>query len=204
MRAMRSVTRNSARRSLWLRLERTSREASSGVAPSATISSYRSSRWIESSSMISCSREGGRFSPTNCLLISCFQSGMLHPRDSADPADKFLPAVALLGQSLLTLRGQTVVTPPSLIGFFDPTSLNPAAILEPVEQRIQRSDVEPQLAPRAAFDELPDIVTMARLVLEKRENQQLSAAFLPFLLQGHTHMCDSYIPVRMWGTGYFT
>jgi hypothetical protein len=50
--------------------------------------------------------------------------------------DKTTPALALLRQRFLTLRCQTVVTPPSLIGFFDPAPLNQSAILEPVEQRI--------------------------------------------------------------------
>ena|SRR5438876_1183782 len=45
--------------------------------------------------MISASRAGGKFSPTNCFLISCFQSGILHPRDSADCADKYPPALTL-------------------------------------------------------------------------------------------------------------
>jgi hypothetical protein len=61
---------------------------------------------------------------------------MFNPRDLADRSDKLPPALALLRQSFLTLRCQTVVTPSSLIGLFDPAPLNQSAILEPVEQRI--------------------------------------------------------------------
>ncbi len=92
--------------------------------------------------MISASRAGGKFSPTNCFLISCFQSGILHPRDSADCADKYPPALTLERESFLTLDCQKVVTPPSLIGFFNPASLDQASMFETVEQRIQRGNME--------------------------------------------------------------
>jgi hypothetical protein len=58
--------------------------------------------------------------------------------DAADCADKYPPALALPSESFLTLRCQTVVTPPSLIGLFDPAPVNQAAILEPVKQRWRR------------------------------------------------------------------
>jgi len=87
--------------------------------------------------MISASRAGGKFGPTNCFLISCFQSGILHPRDSADSA-----TLTLERESFLTLGCETVVTPPSLIGFFNPASLDQASMFETVEQRIQRGNME--------------------------------------------------------------
>jgi hypothetical protein len=61
---------------------------------------------------------------------------MFNPRDLADRSNKLPPALALLRQNFLTWRCQTVVTPPSLIGLFDPTPLDQTAILEAVEQRI--------------------------------------------------------------------
>jgi len=91
--------------------------------------------------------------------------------DAADCADKFPPALALPSERFLTWRCQTVVTPPSLIGLFNPTPVNQAAIFEPVKQRIQRGDVEAQHAAREAFDELSDVVAVARLILEQGEYQ---------------------------------
>jgi len=43
-------------------------------------------------------------------------------------------------------RPEWILVVPSLIGRFDPASVNQAAIFEPVKQRIQRGDVEAQHA----------------------------------------------------------
>jgi len=121
---------------------------------------------------------------------------MFNPRDSADSADKFPPALALLRKSFLTLRRQTVVTPPSLIGLFDPATMNQAALFEAVEQGIQRSDVEAQAAPGTGFDELPDVVTVARLVLEQRE--RISNSALPFF-----HSWSMVMPIYVTPTYHY-
>src|SRR4029077_12068638 len=121
--------------------------------------------------MISASRAGGRFNPVNCFLTWSFHSGMFHSCDAAHRVDKLPPTLALLNESFLTLRCQAVVTPPLLIRFFDPTAKDQASIFEPVEQRIERGNMEAQDAARALFDELSDVVTVARLILEQRENQ---------------------------------
>src|SRR2546430_12932420 len=89
--------------------------------------------------MISSSRAGGRFNSVTCFLTSSFHSRMFLSCDAADCVDKFPPALALPSESFLSLRCQTVVTPPSLIGLFDPASVNQAAVFEPVKQRDRKS-----------------------------------------------------------------
>ncbi len=44
-------------------------------------------------------------------------------------------------------------------------------MFETVEQRIQRGNMEAQGTAGAVFDELADVVTVARLVLEQGENE---------------------------------
>src|ERR1700704_921054 len=97
--------------------------------------------------MISASRSARRFAPAKRLAISCFHSSMFYSRDSADCSGKLLPFPALQSQNSLSFGGQAVVAPPSLVWFFDPTPENPAALLEPVQQGIQRSDVKMKRAP---------------------------------------------------------
>jgi len=104
----------------------------------------------------------------------------LDTRDAAHRAGEHLPAVALLGQHLPALRGQAVQPPPALAGFLRPPPFDPLALLEPVEQGLERGDVEPQRPVRSRLDQLADVVPMPGPVLDQGEDEQLGAAFLEF------------------------
>src|SRR3982074_553633 len=141
--------------------------------------------------MISASRSGRRSDPAKRFLISSFHSGMFHSRNAANRSDERFPLLALLRQNPIPLSGETVVAPAPLIGFFNPPPLNPASLFEPVQQRVERGDVEMEFATGADLDEPANIVAVARLRLQKRKDQQLGAALFP-LFNGW-HMCDSHM-----------
>jgi hypothetical protein len=65
-----------------------------------------------------------------------------------------------------------------LAGLFNPASGDPPAILELVEQGIQRRNVKGQQPARFATDLARDVVAVQLAVFERREDEQLGAAFL--------------------------
>src|SRR5689334_22860456 len=102
--------------------------------------------------MISASRVGWSRKRDKRFLISVFQSGMFDTRDAVDRLDELPPAVALGGQHLFPFGRQAVVTAAALAGVLHPAALNPAALLQAVEQGVERGDVETQTAARALLD----------------------------------------------------
>jgi len=84
------------------------------------------------------------------FLISCFHSRMFHSRDASYCSDKGLPFFALYRQNTSPFGSQAIVAAPPLIGFFDPTPLNPASFFQAVQQRIERRNVEMKHAAGAA------------------------------------------------------
>src|SRR6478752_4226097 len=133
--------------------------------------------------MISCSRTGERLVPSSRFLISALKSGMLDSCDQADGLHEFPPAIALGGEDLFSRRGEAVVTTAPLAGLLDPATANPTALFKPVEEGIQRSDVEPQQAARTHLDQLADVISMTRLVSDKRQDQEFRAPFLQFAIE---------------------
>src|SRR3712207_5459433 len=97
---------------------------------------------------------------------------MFDSRDASDGLDELKPRVALRRQNLLALGRQAVVAASALARLLDPATLNPAALLKPVEQRVERRDVEAQQPARALLDEAPDLVAVARAVFDEREDEQ--------------------------------
>src|SRR5262249_62043945 len=79
------------------------------------------------------------------------------------PLDDRAPGAALRRKPGGARRRQPVVAAPALAGFFDPAALDPAALFEAVEQRIQRSDTELEGAARPRPDQLAQVGTGARL-----------------------------------------
>src|SRR6185295_3679276 len=105
------------------------------------------------------------------------------------------PARTLRVQRLAATRRELVVAAAALPRLLHPATGNQPAVLETVEHRIQRSDVERHGALGTRLDAPSDLVTVARTLLELRENEQLRRA----LLQGRVfdrcvfHMCEIYI-----------
>src|SRR5829696_51397 len=101
-----------------------------------------SSRCWASSSTISASRAGVSLRPDNRLLTSSFQSGMFDSGNTINGFDKLLPTVTLRRQNLLAFGSETVIATSSLSCFLYPATLNPTSLLESIEQRVKRGDVE--------------------------------------------------------------
>src|SRR5262245_46473045 len=108
---------------------------------------------------------------------------MFHSRDAANGQDEFAPRVALRRQDVGADRRQPVIAAPPLPGFLDPATEDPAALLEAIEQGIERGDAEFQDAARSRLDELAEVVAMTRLIFEQRENQELGAALLELAVE---------------------
>src|SRR6185503_13432904 len=143
-----------------------SRIASSWLAPPARKAAYSSSRCWRIS-----------------WLICRGHSGMFHPGDAADRPGELAPGAALRGQHLRAGRGQAVIAAPALAGLLDPAALDPAALLEAVEQRIEGGDAELQHAARSRFDQLAQVVAVSRLILDQRKNQELGAPLLELAIE---------------------
>src|SRR5437870_13552234 len=108
---------------------------------------------------------------------------MLESGDAIDSADELAPAVALLGEDGGASRRELVVAAAALARLLDPAPLNPAALLEAVEQRIQRRDAEAEHAARARLDQLAQLVAVARLRFDERQDEQLGAALLQLAVE---------------------
>src|SRR5438552_5014011 len=161
----------------------TARSASSSETPRLSACSYSSSRCCINSSAISSSRAGERPRLARRALISLRKSGILDSGDSTDCFHELEPPVALAGQHLFAGRGQAIITPPPLPGLFHPASANPSPFFEPIEQGIKRSDIKSERTPRAQLDQLTNIVSMPRPILDQRKNEQLRTAHLHFATQ---------------------
>src|SRR5262245_7081264 len=152
--------------------------ACSGVAPRASASATTSSRCCVSSCTISASRAGASLRGLSRRAISCCRSGMTKPRDTVDGADEGDPALALGVEHAGACGGEPVVAAPPLAGFPRPVAGDPRATLQPVEQGVKGGDMQAHHPARSVFDELAQLVAMARLVLEEGEDEKLRAALL--------------------------
>src|SRR5690349_14576154 len=111
-----------------------------------------------------------------------------NPRDAIQRREKVLPDVALAGERLAPAPRELVIAAPALAGALDPAPFDQAAVLEAVQRRIERCDVEGDRPARAGGDQLSDLVAVALPLFQQRQDQQLRAAALqlPFeLLHGH-------------------
>src|SRR6185503_20085610 len=85
-------------------------------------------------------------------------------------------------EHLLAVGGDAVIAAPPLPGLLHPASLDEAALLEAIEQRIQRSDVEGEHPAGPRVDQLAQVVAVPRLMFDEREDEQFGAPFLHFPL----------------------
>ena len=135
-----------------------------------------------------------------------FQSGIFRSRDEVNGFHKCLPALALAGQYGAAFGRELVIAPAALAGFFDPKPLDPIALFQAIEERVERRRVKAQRAFGAQVDEFADLVAVPGDGFEKRENEQLSAALLPFGIDnGRFHMWSYHILRRGRGKvrGFF-
>src|SRR5262245_2817569 len=172
------------------------RAASAGVAPSAMSSCHRSSRCWVSSSTISASRAGAIDSAERRARMSGLQSGpasddpgrvdgsdMFRSRHEADRLDEGVPGLALLRQRLLACRREAVEAATALPRLLDPRALDPAALLEAIEQGVERVQMEDQPPAGLRVDQLAELVAVPWPGFEHRQEQQLSRALLELTVQ---------------------
>jgi hypothetical protein len=104
------------------------------------------------------------------------------------------PFLPLRGQHLAPFVGDLVIAPAALTCLFDPASLNPLALFELVQRGVEGGEVEGERAARSLFDQLSQLVAVARLVVEKRQHHQLGSAFFGFADRaGELHMTENYM-----------
>src|SRR5215813_7438063 len=144
------------------------------------------------------SRSDGKRSRARCWRTSRFHSGMFGSGDAADRGHEGLPRAALRLQHFLPFGRQFVIAPPPLPGLLHPLPLDPASLLKPVEQRIERGDVETQRPARTRLDKFGNVVAVPWPDLDEREDQQLGAALLQFAVEySSVYICHSHILRRL-------
>src|SRR5262245_9442232 len=127
---------------------------------------------------------------------------MLDSREVANEREELPPLFALRGEDLAAGRRDLVVAAPALSGFFDPTALDPFALFQLVERGVERREVERQRAAGSRLDELRELVAMARLVLEKGEDDELGGALLRLADRaGEFHRGDYILESRITSSG---
>src|SRR5262245_7796887 len=108
------------------------------------------------------------------------RSRMLHSGEIANELEELAPLLALRREDRAAFRRDPVVTAPALPCLLDPAALDPLALFELVERRVEGGEVERQCAARSRFDQLRQLVAVPRLVFDKREDDKLRSAFLRF------------------------
>src|SRR4051812_33094943 len=86
--------------------------------------------------------------------------GILDAGHLAERRHEPAPVLALIRKDAAARFGDPVITTAPRAGFLDPSPLDPAAILEPVQGRVQRREGEPEAAVRALLNQLRDLVTV--------------------------------------------
>src|SRR5262249_26966179 len=100
-------------------------------------------------------------------------------------------------QDATAFRRQRVEAAPPLASLLHPAAAQPAALFEAVEERVERGDVEFQLALRLRLDQLADFVAVALALLDDRQDDQLRRPLLQLPLEHpaayiwHSYRCHS-------------
>src|SRR5687768_3497868 len=133
-----------------------------------------------------------------CSRTNVLTSRIRHASRALDGFHEVAPVLALLGEHLAPGRRELVVAAAPLAGFLDPRAGDQPAPLEPIQNRIERRDVERHRACRALADANRDLVTVTPRVLELGEHEQLGRALLERALVQRAvlyvrHMYESYI-----------
>jgi len=120
-------------------------------------------------------------------------------RSSRDRRGERAPGAALFAEHAATGGGQPAIAAPSLARLLHAAALNPAAFLEPIQERIQRRGAERHGSAGSLLDRLADLVAMPRACRQLRERIRSSA--LPSSAHGSGFVgawpvSDSYIATR--------
>ena len=102
---------------------------------------------------------------------------MFSSRDQPDGLNELIPGLPLSRQHPLTCRRQPIETAPTLARLLDPRSFNPAALLEAIQQRIERVEVEHQPPARLRLDQLAEFVAVPRSASSTDSRSSSAAPF---------------------------
>ena len=105
-------------------------------------------------------------------------SRMAKTRDLIERIEKFAPHPAAIAEHGAAVRGEPVEPAAPLPRFFDPPSLDPASLLEFVEQGIESGGLELEPAVGALLDQLCDLVAVPLRTLQHGQDQELRAPLL--------------------------
>src|SRR5580693_8535330 len=137
--------------------------------------------------MTSSRRPGSSGSGVSRRRTISFQSCTAHLHDAVHRAREFAPVGALGCEGLAAGGRETVKTAAAPAGRL-PFALQPAAALEPVEERVKRSNMETDNALRTFRNEFSNFVAVAGLFLKQRQDQQFRVAFFKFTVQCSSHI----------------
>src|SRR5687767_15595127 len=116
---------------------------------------------------------------------------MVGPRYEVHGADERVPRGAMCREDAAAGRGDPVHPPASSAGLFQPSSGDPAAPLESIEQGIERRGVEGQGPLGAHVDRAGDVVAVESAVLHERQDEELGRTLFQLTVQlWGTHMWD--------------
>src|SRR5689334_15924527 len=105
---------------------------------------------------------------------------MRQPREIPHETEELRPLLALRRENMTAGLCDRVVAAAALARAFHPASAYEPALLEFVERGVERREVEGQCAAGTLFDRFDQLVAVARLVLEEREDEELGAALFRF------------------------
>src|SRR4030095_7345344 len=126
---------------------------------------------------------------------------MFESRGLRQRGDERGPSSALCAKRLPADSSETVITAAPLSRVFDPSPVDPLAILELVEQGIERRHVERQQPARFARDLAGDVIAVELAVFERGENEDFGAALARRGPDDRiSHMWQSYISSRFKGS----
>jgi hypothetical protein len=108
---------------------------------------------------------------------------MFISRDAPHSLYECGPRLLLLRKDTSAFSRDVVEAAAPLVWLFDPGSLDPSTLFEPIEQGIQGIDVERELAAGPCVDQLTQFVAVAGARVEERENQKLRGASLQLAIQ---------------------
>src|SRR5688572_6993813 len=101
---------------------------------------------------------------------------MLASDDLADGADERVPAAAPLCQRFLSFARDLVDASAPFARLLRPAPLDPAALLQLVEQRIERGGVKRDRPTRPLLDQRRDVIAVARAHFDQRQDEEFGAA----------------------------
>jgi hypothetical protein len=116
---------------------------------------------------------------------------MVGPRHEVHGTDERVPGGSMCREDAAAGGGDPVHPPTSNAGLFQPSSGDPAAPLESIEQGIQRRGVEGQGALLTDVDQTRDVVPVQRAVFNEGQNEELGGALFQLgIVAWNTHMWD--------------